>query len=354
MLKAAWSKYLLNFKQPATTSRETMTVRPTYFIKIWDDDDPTRFGIGEAALFKGLSADDLPDYESVMEQCCRRMDDIARNLPPELDRYPSILFGLETAVADLKYSGKGIITDCRWTDGREPILINGLVWMGNYDEMLQRVEQKLSEGFHCLKFKIGGIDFAQEAEMIRQVRKSFSKDLIEIRLDANGGFSPADAMTKLEQLAQFDIHSIEQPIRQGQWAEIAKICRESPIPVALDEELIGVAPDSREKLVETIMPAYLILKPTLCGGMRGSDHWIRIAENHGVGWWATSALESNIGLNAIGQWISCKPTEMVQGLGTGALYMNNIPSPIEQIGESLFYNADNQWDYSNIKWMDAN
>ncbi|MBD5255988.1 MAG: o-succinylbenzoate synthase [Barnesiella sp.] len=352
MLKATWCSYNLHFKQPATTSRETMTDRPTYYIKVWDDSDPSRFGIGECALFRGLSSDDVESYEDRLDRLCRSIDQFSVNETIRMLRgYPSILFGYESAMADYQHDGIGILSDNYWTSGSQPLHINGLVWMGNFEEMLQRVDEKLRDGFRCIKFKIGGIDFNKEIEMIRQVRKCYSKDQIEIRLDANGGFYPKDALHRLEQLSMFDIHSIEQPIRQRQWHEMSEICKNSPIPIALDEELIGVNESYHDRLIEEIMPDYIILKPTLCGGFTGSDHWIHTAEKYGVGWWATSALESNIGLNAIAQWVAGKHPKMVQGLGTGALFTNNIPSPIVQDGERLFYDDRKGWDYSAIKWI---
>lgn len=353
MLKASWCKYNLRFKQPAQTSRETMTCRPTYFVKVWDDSDPANFGIGECGLFRGLSCDDRFDYEYVLNNACLNIGQLNEAvLPTMLESFPSILFGFESAIADLNHHGQGIMWDSPWISDHMPLQLNGLVWMGNFDEMLQRVGEKLKEGFSCIKFKIGGIDFEKEIELIREVRKSFSKERIEIRLDANGGFSSDEVIDKLDRLAAFEIHSIEQPIRQGQWKRMAEICRESPIPIALDEELIGVTPIGQRKLIETIMPQYIILKPTLCGGFSGSNHWIETAEEHGVGWWATSALESNIGLNAISQWVSCKKPQMVQGLGTGALFINNIPSPILQKGEWLHYDTNRPWDYSALQWND--
>lgn len=353
MLKAAYCHYDLIFKQVAITSRESMYRKPTYFVKLWDDSHPEIFGIGECGLFRGLSCDDRPDYERVLIDCCRNIDAIDRNIREVPVDYPSIVFGLEMALADLKHGGRGILSENLWVEGSKKLQINGLVWMGSFDEMLSRVKDKIDDGFKCVKFKIGGIDFNRELELIRCVREHFPAEVMEIRLDANGGFDPKEALNKIEKLARFEIHSLEQPIRQHNWDKMREICRLSPIAIALDEELIGLNDSQdRERMVETVMPQYLILKPSLCGGIRGSNDWVRIAKSFGVGWWATSALESNVGLNAIAQWVACQSNDMVQGLGTGELYVNNIPSPIRLEGQWLGYDRHQEWDYNQLIWKD--
>ncbi|MDE5800632.1 MAG: o-succinylbenzoate synthase [Paramuribaculum sp.] len=321
-----------------------MLTKPTYFIKVWDEAYPDVYGVGECGLFPGLSCDDVPDYEERLSLAL---------IDPEgtdLNAYPSIRMGLTTALRDLAGGGHRIPWDSYWTRTGEGIPINGLIWMGSKEQMAERIREKIADRFRCIKLKIGGIDFNQEIELLRYLRGLFPSDQLEIRLDANGAFSPDNALARLEALSWFDIHSIEQPIRQGQWAQMAHVCKESPIPVALDEELIGVNdPELRRQMIEFIHPRYVILKPTLCGGFEGADHWIELAEASGIGWWATSALESNIGLNAIAQWVAAKGIPaMVQGLGTGNLYLNNIPSPIYLRGDRLYYNQEGKWQLPTI------
>lgn len=340
MLKASYKKYSLIFRSPAITSRAVMTEKETYFIKIWHEDTPSIYGIGECAIFKGLGADDKSDYELKLRYICENIN----NISIEEISYSSIRFGVETAMRDLQNGGKRIIYNSPWVTGLNPIPINGLVWMGNYDEMLQRIEDKLEAGFSCIKLKIGGINFSKEVKLLKFIRGNFSADDLVIRLDANGAFSPHDALAYLEKLAKYDIHSIEQPIKQNQWHEMASLCQDSPIAIALDEELIGIDDINRKnELLKIINPAYIILKPSLCGGFHGADEWIRLASENKIGWWATSALESNIGLNAIAQWVSTYKTNMPQGLGTGNLYTNNISSPIIQIDDVLAYNPAATW-----------
>ncbi len=233
-----------------------------------------------------------------------------------------------------------MLFDTAFSRGEVGIPINGLVWMGNYDEMLQRLEQKLEQGFRCVKLKIGAIDFEQELELVRRIRQRFSFHEVELRLDANGAFPYEEALYKLELLSQYAVHSIEQPIRKGQWAYMAELCRESPLPIALDEELIGVNDrEMKSHMLNVIKPAYIVLKPSLHGGMTGCREWIEAAKDHEVDSWITSALESNIGLNAIAQFCSAvygDSITMPQGLGTGQLFTDNIPMPLEIRGDHLW------------------
>ena len=305
MLKACYLPYTLHFKQPAGTSRGILLEKQTYFVKIWDTRHPESYGLGECALFRGLSADDVPDYEQKLQETCTNIHLFS---PEEIQGWSSIVFGIETALNDLQTGGIRQPFPSLFSQGKQAIEINGLVWMGNKTEMLQRIEQKLQDGFHW------------------------------------------EAMFKLEQLARYDIHSIEQPIRQGQWQEMQNLCKQSPVPIALDEELIGVT-NTEEKiaLLECIHPSYIILKPSLAGGFRGSREWIELAQSRGIKWWITSALESNVGLNAIAQWTSTLQTDMPQGLGTGQLYTNNIPSPLTQTGSKLQYDPRGEWDFSSLK-----
>ena len=319
---------VLHFKQPAGTSRGVYTERKSWFVHLSDGD---RTGIGECAPLPDLSCDVRPNYVEVLRQFC---DDVERtgNIDYEAMRdYPSMLFGLETAILNMRNGER--LFDTPFTRGEEGIPINGLVWMGNYDEMLQRMEQKLEQGFRCVKLKIGAIDFEQELELIKRIRSRFSFHEVELRLDANGAFPYDEALYKLELLSQYNIHSIEQPIRQGQWAYMAELCRESPLAIALDEELIGVNdPEMKRHMLNIIKPRYIILKPSLHGGMMGCREWIQTAKEYGIGSWITSALESNVGLNAIAQFCSSvygNAITMPQGLGTGQLFTDNIPMPLE-------------------------
>ncbi len=347
MLKASYSRYVLRFINPATTSRSTMTVKETFFVKVWDSTRPDIAGIGECGLFRGLSADDTRAFETILAQACRDIDHLDVAAVPA----SAVRMGIETALLDLDNGGRGVIYDTDWTAGRRRIAINGLVWMGNRQEMAARIAEKIEAGFRCVKLKIGGIDFESELGLIEMIRRQFSTDSLELRLDANGAFTPDNAMARLDRLAPMGIHSIEQPIRKGQWQAMARICRESPIPIALDEELIGLTDDAEKaRLLDTIKPAYIILKPTLCGGLAQADSWIAAASGRGIGWWATSALESNVGLSAIAQWVSRHDRLMPQGLGTGALYTNNIPAPVRLSGDSVVNDPCGTWDYSAIRW----
>ena len=328
---------VLHFKQPAGTSRGVYTTRKMWLVSL---SDGNRTGVGECAPLPDLSCDALPDelYVSKLNVFCRDLCETGEIDVEALRDYPSMLFGLETALLNLRNGEK--LFDTAFSRGEEGIPINGLVWMGNYDEMLQRMEEKLEKGFRCVKLKIGAIDFEQELDLIKRIRDRFSFHEVELRLDANGAFKYEEALYKLELLSQYAIHSIEQPIRQGQWAYMAELCRESPLPIALDEELIGVNdPEMKTHMLNIIKPRYIILKPSLHGGMAGCREWIDAARELGVGSWITSALESNIGLNAIAQFASDvygPQITMPQGLGTGQLFTDNIPMPLEIRGDMLF------------------
>ncbi len=332
-------KHLLHFRQPAGTSRGIYLTRRCWFVRLSDGE---REGIGECAPLPDLSCDAMPDepYMEVLREMCQRYVDTGQIPYDALRPYPSILFGLETAVASLTGSTP-FDGSTAFSRGEEGIPINGLVWMGTFEEMYQRIQEKLQAGFHCVKLKIGAIDWQREIELIRFIRQHFSEEQIQLRVDANGGFSPEEAPSKLRQLAQYRIHSIEQPIRQHQWNEMARLCRETPLPIALDEELIGVNdPREKEVLLDTIRPHYIILKPSLHGGMSGCREWIALARERGIGSWITSALESNIGLNAIAlfaaEMYEGQGEMMYQGLGTGQLFTDNIPMPLAIRGERLW------------------
>ena len=330
----------LHFKQPAGTSRGVYTTRKSWFVEATSDGKPGVKGVGECAPLPDLSCDARPEYETALTQLCR-MTELTGSLNHNMLRpYPSILFGLETALLDLEKGGTGQLFDTPFTRGEEGICINGLVWMGSYDEMLQRLETKMKAGYRCVKLKIGAIDFDRELDLVRHIREAFDESKIELRLDANGGFAPDEAMNRLEQLAQYGIHSIEQPIKQHQWARMAELCASTPIPIALDEELIGVNMTSmKQDLLDRIRPQYIILKPSLHGGMCGTREWIDLAKARGIGSWMTSALESNIGLNAVAQLaadIYGPNIQMPQGLGTGQLFEDNIPMPLQIKGDKLW------------------
>ena len=327
----------LHFKQPAGTSRGVYTTRKSWFVYL---SDGQREGVGECAPLPDLSCDARPDYAEVLDNFCQSLCETGEIDYEAMRTYPSMLFGLETALMDLRSKKEGILFDTAFSRGEVGIPINGLVWMGNYDEMLQRMEEKLEKGFRCVKLKIGAIDFDQELDLVKRIRNRFSFHEVELRLDANGAFPYEEALYKLELLSQYAIHSIEQPIRQGQWAYMAELCRESPLPIALDEELIGVNdPEMKHHMLNIIKPRYIILKPSLHGGMQGCREWIDTAREMGIGSWITSALESNIGLNAIAQFASDvygDNIQMPQGLGTGQLFTDNIPMPLEIRGDKLW------------------
>lgn len=333
MKTATFNQYILNFKQPSGTSRGVLNTKETYFIEIHEDG---KKGIGECALFRGLSFDDDDDYENALEWACRNINLSFEDLKEELVNHPSIIFGIEQALANLKHQGD-LYFPSDFTDGRDSIKINGLIWMGNAEFMQSQIEEKLENNFTCIKLKIG-VDWNSEKEVIKSLRQKFPKEQIELRVDANGAFSPEQAKMVLEELAELEIHSIEQPIQAGNWKAMAELCKNTPTPIALDEELIGVLNlESKKELLKEIKPQYIILKPSLVGGFSGSDEWIDLAEKNNINWWITSALESNIGLNALAQYTYNKKNPMPQGLGTGSLFTNNFPSPLVLRGENLWY-----------------
>lgn len=327
---------LLHFKQPAGTSRGVYTTRRIWLLTVEHDG---RTAIGECAPLPQLSCDDIPDYEAVLRRFCDIIEATGSIPYDEMRNYPSMLFGVETALAQLSRTD-GLLYDTPFSHGEEGIPINGLVWMGTHDEMLSRLKEKLALGFRCVKLKIGAIDFAKELDLIQHIRKHFSREEVELRVDANGGFTPDLALERLQELARYDIHSIEQPIMAHQWSEMAQLCQLSPLPIALDEELIGVnSTDEKIRLLDTIKPQYIILKPSLHGGVAGTREWIALANERGIGSWITSALESNIGLNAIVQLaadIYGPKITMPQGLGTGMLFTDNIPMPLEIRNDCLW------------------
>ena len=327
----------LHFKQPAGTSRGSYTTRDVWYLHLTSDKYPDRVGIGECAPLPKLSCDDMQGYESVLAHICNEVTEQGGFSVESLRDYPSILFGLETAFRHLE-RGCFELWDTPFSRGEVGIPINGLIWMGDYKKMLEQIEAKMAVGFRCIKLKIGAINFEEELALLRFIRSHFSAKEVELRVDANGAFAPADAMETLKRLAELDLHSIEQPIRAGQWEDMARLTAETPLPIALDEELIGInIPERKQCLLDSVHPQYIILKPSLLGGMAGGNEWIREAEKRNIGWWITSALESNIGLNAIAHWCATFNNPLPQGLGTGALFTDNVDMPLEVRKDSLWY-----------------
>ncbi|MPQ47888.1 o-succinylbenzoate synthase [Marinifilum sp. N1E240] len=345
MLKADYIHYPLKFKHPSGTSRGILTEKDSWFIHIWDDRNPEIKGVGECSIIKGLSPDDREGYLEKLKEVCDQIDDFWYYLEEGLREWPSIYFGLETAFLDFKVKGSKILFPSKFTTGEKSIPINGLIWMGDSVFMKEQIQQKLEAGFDCIKMKIGAIHFKEELLLLESIRKEFGPDKIELRVDANGAFGVDSALDKLKDLSQFQLHSIEQPIKAGQWRDMAQLCESTPLPIALDEELIGVYNwQTKSDLLDTIKPQFIILKPSLLGGIKGSKEWIDIAEERNIPWWITSALESNIGLNAIAQWTYTLNNSLPQGLGTGQLYINNISSPLVISRGNLKYDTNLNWE----------
>lgn len=343
-MKATYHKHILNFKRASGTSRGILKTKETWYIIIEDD---TKRGIGECGILRGLSFDDRPDYEERLHWTCANIEKGPELLWEELKEFPSIQFGVEMAFLSLEAQDPFVLFPSKFTESKDAIAINGLVWMGDDVFMKEQIAQKLAAGFDCIKMKIGAIDFDKELALLRSIRKHYDASKITVRVDANGGFAFAKAQEVLQQLALLDIHSIEQPIAVGQWEEMKRLCAETPIPIALDEELIGIMDVTKKRdLLHTIRPQYIILKPSFVGGYQGSEAWIDQAEALGIGWWITSALESNIGLNAIAQWTYELKAKGPQGLGTGSLFTNNIQAPLEVRKGGLHYNNQLDWDFN--------
>ena len=329
MYSYSLEKYELKFKIPAKTSRNVFTKRGIFLITL-SNTQTGQEGIGEASPLSLLSVDDVPDYQAVLEKKLQEFCEVGSLDLLSLDSYPSIRFGIETALLNMSADSEGVIFNSDFTARKKPIPINGLVWMNDSAKMYDEAIQKIQAGFDVIKIKVGTLDFDEECRLLENIRKQFSAFKITLRVDANGAFAPDDALEKLNELKRFDLHSIEQPIASGQWDWMQKICAESPIDIALDEELIGLnVYEEANKMIKHIHPKYLILKPNLIGGLSISDEWIKWALKYNLGWWATSALESNVGLNAIAQWVSTYQNPLHQGLGTGSLFSNNFPSRLK-------------------------
>lgn len=343
MLKATFKKHILNFKRPSGTSRGILKTKDTFFLILKTEES---YGVGECGLLRGLSIDDRPDYEKKLQWVCDNISLGEEKLYEALTEFPSIQFGVETAFKSLNSKNPFEIFPSEFSQGEASIAINGLVWMGDKSFMKEQISEKLKEGFTCIKMKIGAIDFQTEIELLKAIRKEFSASDIELRVDANGAFSPKEALEKLKVLSDLQLHSIEQPIKQGQWQEMVRLCEDTPLPIALDEELIGLfSEEEKNNLLETVKPQYIILKPSLIGGFQGSDTWMNLVEKYKVGWWITSALESNVGLNAISQYTFTKNSKLPQGLGTGSLYTNNIDSPLKVYNGALHYDTTTHWNF---------
>jgi o-succinylbenzoate synthase len=353
MVVLSYSKRVLRFNFPARTSRGALTEHTAYYLRLHDEQAPERVGYGEAAPLAGLSPDDVPDFEALVAALCEQvrrarylnlgLENITELVPATL---PALRFALETAVLDWQNGGHRQLYDTPFSRGEAGVPINGLVWMGDAAFMRQQIEKKLSEGYSCLKLKIGSLDFGTELQLLAEIRAVAGPERLTLRVDANGAFAPTEAATKLDALARFDLHSIEQPIRAGQLADMARLCRTSPVPIALDEELIGMTePTAQEQLLDVINPPFIILKPTLVGGLAATRRWIALAQAQGSSWWLTSALESNIGLNAVSQLASaCMQPNFPQGLGTGQLYHNNLTAPLHIEAGHLHYAPQGEWE----------
>ncbi|MCZ4408099.1 o-succinylbenzoate synthase [Cryomorphaceae bacterium 1068] len=339
MRKAEFLKHTLNFKSPGGTSRGVLRAKPAWIVKL---EENGKVGYGEVSLLPKLSIDDRPDLEDFLTKV---LEDWALGKEiRSLKDWPSIRFAMEIAERSIRSENPFLLFPSRFSQNEEGVEINGLVWMGTKAEMKTRIREKLDEGFRCIKLKIGAINFDDEIELLRAIRNEYSPDEIELRVDANGAFSPEEALEKLKRLSDFNLHSIEQPIRQKQWEEMARLCESTPLDIALDEELIGVTSMTEMgRMLETIRPQAIVIKPGLVGGLQMTEKWIKSASKIGAYWWITSALESNIGLNAIAQFTAMYQSELPQGLGTGQLYTNNIPSPLSIRGQYLHYLQNEEW-----------
>lgn len=342
-MKATCHKYILHFKQPSGTSRGVLTDKETWFLVL---EKNGKKGIGECGILRGLSADDRSDYEDKLQWVCDNIHLGAEKLWEALMEFPSIQFGVEMAFLSLQSENPFVLLPSKFTSGEASMVINGLVWMGDEAFMKRQIEEKIEQGFRCIKLKIGAIDFEKEKALLRFIRQNFDAETIEIRVDANGAFYENDALDKINQITGFQIHSIEQPIQKNKTDTMSVLCKNTQLPIALDEELIGVfSVADKEALLQKVRPQYLILKPSFIGGFRGTAEWIALAEKYQIGWWITSALESNIGLNAIAQFTFLQNNPMPQGLGTGALYTNNFESPLQVSQGQLWYRNELEWQF---------
>ncbi|WP_340113005.1 o-succinylbenzoate synthase [Maribellus mangrovi] len=349
MIQASYSKRTLFFKQAAGTSRGVLTEKEVYYLTLTDSENASKKGVGEIAPIPKLSPDAVPELEEQIKKLVRQINKGEAVNQSEWSKFPAVWFGFETALKGIDSNSPVLLYPSEFTSDKKGIPINGLIWMGSKEFMVQQVEEKLAAGFTCLKLKIGAIDFEAELDILQSIRDRFPAEQLEIRVDANGAFPAINALSILGKLSAFNLHSIEQPIKAGQVKEMRRLCAVTPLPIALDEELIGIAAyNEKAKLLDEIKPQYIILKPTLTGGIKASEEWISLAEDRNIGWWITSALESNIGLNAIVQWTATLGTSNFQGLGTGALFTNNIESPLYVSEGYIRYNSNKKWKLESL------
>jgi o-succinylbenzoate synthase len=351
-LRADFFSRQLKFNFKARTSRGLMSDKTSWFIRVWESSSPDCIGIGEAGPLPGLSVDYSPDFEEHVRTFVEQFNKGNHSYNATADfipaNFPSIRFAFETAILDLRNGGKRLLFDNSFVNGK-PILINGLIWMGDMDFMMNQINEKIAVGFNCIKLKVGGLDFDRECDTLSYIRKRYFRNNITIRLDANGAFKLDDVLYKLEELAKYNVHSIEQPLKAG-FPEMEQVCRKSPIPIALDEELIGKSTyEEKVALLDELSPQYIILKPTLLGGFEQTREWIALATKRNIGWWMTSALESNIGLNAISQFTAEYNLTIHQGLGTGAIYSNNFSSPLSVSSGELFHGDNSEWNTAEFQ-----
>ena len=351
MMRFDIHKHVLNFKIPGGTSRGVLTTKDTYIVRLFKFD--RLVGIAEFNRFEGLSTDPLSSYfdtlKKSVEQLIGLLDLVADLNDPkivvllqEYSDYPSIQFGLEQlTLGYLSNTSPFHLFDSPFSRGESSISINGLIWMGDINFMKAQIEPLLEKGFKCLKMKIGAINFDEEFRILKSIRDRFTTQELTLRVDANGAFDANSVLSVLDKLAVLGVHSIEQPIKAGQWQEMARVVEESPIPIALDEELIGLKTlESRTNCIHTIQPDYLIFKPALIGGYGAIEQYRGIHNE----FWITSALESNIGLNAIAQYTATLNPTLEQGLGTGSLYTNNFDSPLLVTNGALSYQNELPWN----------
>lgn len=348
LINSTVKKIILRFNKPAGTSRGILKDKISYILKINNEDYA---GLGEASLIKGLSYDANDNFEPTLKKASQQINKGIAITPTELKLFPAIRFAIEMAKLDIQHKQTCLLFSTPFTQQNMPIPINGLIWMSTYENMLQQIHKKIELGFRCIKLKIGAINFNEELALLKKIRQQYAVEDMMIRVDANGAFKPGDdALFKLNALAKLHIHSIEQPIKPKQIKEMAALCASTPLPIALDEELIGIFNKTKkQKLLNDIKPQYIILKPSIVGGFKASEEWIELAEQHKIGWWVTSALESNIGLNAIAQWTATLNTNTFQGLGTGALFSNNFDSPLYIENGNLYFTKEKPWNFSNLQ-----
>lgn len=347
MIRAIWKEHSLTPRFPLGTSKGTIEARTVWYLIAWNHDRPNVRGIGEAALFPGHSKEFPADVRTKLLELCADTSNWEQRLNGDLVDVPSVRFALEQCMKDLSVSGTKELFPSTFTLGQHGIPINGLVWMGDKATMHERIRQQIDAGFSTIKMKIGAIGIEDELALLKSVRDEFGAKEITLRVDANGAFNNRNAMDVLQRLADLQVHSIEQPVPAGLYEVMAELCERSPVPIALDEDLIGLnTRDAKEDLLNHVKPKYIVIKPSLVGGWAAATEWIFLAKARNIGWWITSALESSIGLNAIAQWTATLGVTLPQGLGTGTVYANNITSPLHVEDGMLRYRPEEEWDLS--------